>query len=240
VPVTSTGLGTAISFLLPTQREGGFWSPPGASVAADGSLFLASGNSSSSGAFDYGNSVVRLTPDLRLADSFAPPNWEALNRTDADLGSTSPVLLPANQVFQVGKGGVGYLLDATHLGGIGGQLHQATVCAGLAYGGIAVDGATMYVPCPRGVTQVKVAGNSFSVGWVATINTPGPTVVAGGAVWTVATGSGDLVGVDPATGRVVTSQHVGAVPSRFTSLAAGGGRVVVAASRVVLSFGSGS
>ena len=104
VPVTSTGLGTAISFLLPTQREGGFWSPPGASVAADGSLFLASGNSSSSGAFDYGNSVVRLTPDLRLADSFAPTNWEALNRTDADLGSTSPVLLPGQPGVPGGQG----------------------------------------------------------------------------------------------------------------------------------------
>jgi hypothetical protein len=133
---------------------------------------------------------------------------------------------------------VGYLLDSNHLGGIGGQLHAATVCSGLAYGGIAVDRESMYVPCPRGVTQVVVNGDSFRVGWTATVNTPGPTIVAAGAVWTVATGSGDLVALDPSSGRVVSSVHIGSVPSRFTSAAAGGGRVVVAAQRTVLAFGA--
>ncbi len=238
VAVTATGFGATTSYLLPTQRDGGFWAPPGASAAADGSLFLASGNSSSTGTYDYGNSVVRLSPDLRLVDSFAPTDWLALNSSDADLGSTSPVLLPGSRVFQVGKSGVGYLLDATHLGGIGGQLHSATICSGLAYGGIAVDGETMYVPCPRGITQVVVKGNSFRVGWTATVDTPGPTIVAGGAVWTVATGTGDLLALDPASGRALTAEPVGAVPSRFTSAAAGGGRVVVAAARAVLAFGA--
>jgi outer membrane protein assembly factor BamB len=92
------------------------------------------------------------------------------------------------------------------------------------------------VPCPRGIVQVVATGDTFRAGWTATVNTPGPTLVAGGVVWTVATGSGDLVALDRSSGRVVTSMHVGSVPSRFTSAAAGGGRVVVAAERTVLAF----
>src|SRR2546423_6691328 len=60
--VSASGIGTVASYTLPTQREGGFWAPPGAVLATNGDLFLASGNSSSSGAYDYGNSVVRLSP----------------------------------------------------------------------------------------------------------------------------------------------------------------------------------
>src|SRR5207248_2028088 len=59
VSVSAAGPGSLSSYLLPTQREGGFWAPPGAAVASDGSLYLASGNSSGSGTYDYGNSVVR-------------------------------------------------------------------------------------------------------------------------------------------------------------------------------------
>jgi PQQ-like domain len=237
VAVAGGDLGATSSYLLPTQRDGGFWAPPGAVTAADGTLYLASGNSSSTREYDYGNSVVRLSADLRLLDSFAPTDWLELNASDTDLGSTSPVLLPSGRTFQVGKSGVGYLLDSNHLGGIGGQLRAATVCNGLAYGGIAVDRESMYVSCPRGITQVVVNGDTFRVGWTATVNTPGPTIVAAGAVWTVATGSGDLVALDPSSGRVVSSVHIGSVPSRFTSAAAGGGRVVVAAQRTVLAFG---
>jgi hypothetical protein len=101
-----------------------------------------------------------------------------------------------------------------------------------------VDGETMYVPCPRGVTQVVVKGNSFTVGWTATVDTPGPTIVAGGAVWTIATGTGDLLALDPASGRPLSAHPIGSVPSRFTSGAAGGGRVVVPAARTVLAFGA--
>jgi len=238
VSVTPAGLGATAAYLLPTQRAGGFWAPPGAATAADGSLYLTSGNSTSHGTYDYGNSVVRLTPTLSLADSFAPTNWVSLNSGDVDLGSTSPVLLPSNRVFQIGKSGVGYLLDASHLGGVGGQLSDGNACSGAAFGGVAVDGDTMYLPCTRGVSQVVVSGDAFRTGWTATVNTPGPTIIAGGAVWTVATGGGDLVALDRTSGQVVTTQHIGSVPSRFTAPAAGGGRVVVAAQRTVFAFGA--
>ncbi len=237
VPVSAAGLGPVTSYTLPTEREGGFWAPPGATLASDGSLYLTSGNSSSSGSYDDGNSVVHLSADLKLVDSFAPSNWAALNASDADLGSTGPVLLPANRLFQVGKSGIGYLLEAGKLGGVGGELDSGSVCTTRVFGGVAHDGDTMFVPCSSGVVQVRATGDSFSVGWTAAVSSPGPPIVAGGAVWTVATGSGDLVALDPSSGKTIASQPIGDVPSRFTSLAAGGGRVVVGAGRVVLAFG---
>jgi outer membrane protein assembly factor BamB len=239
VAVSRTGLGPVTSYTLPTEREGGFWSPPGAVVGTDGSLFLASGNSSSRGTYDYGNSVVRLEPSLHLVDSWAPSDWAKLNAGDADIGSTSPVMLPHSRVFQIGKTGIGYLLDAGHLGGIRGELLSDDVCGGSGvFGGIAHDGDTMFVPCLDAVVQVQVDGNGFKTGWSARMSTPGPTVIAGGAVWTVATGSGDLVALDRSSGHTLISQRLGRVPSRFTSPALGDGRVVVAAGAVVSAFGS--
>jgi hypothetical protein len=185
-------------------------------------LYLTSGNSTSSDSYDYGNSVVRLDADLKLIDSFAPRDWASLNAGDTDLGSTSPVLLPGSRVFQVGKSGVGYLLDAQHLGGIGGQLHAGTVCSGVAFGGVAHNGNRMFVPCSDGITQVVVNGDNFKVGWTTSVATPGPTIIASDAVWTVATASGDLIALDPSSGKALSSQHIGAVPSRFTSPAAAG------------------
>src|SRR5262249_49398179 len=82
VAITASGLGKVTSFTVASRGEAGFWTPPGASVAGDGSLFLASGNSSGRGDFDYGNAVIRLSPDLRVIDAFAPTNWETLDRGD--------------------------------------------------------------------------------------------------------------------------------------------------------------
>ena len=238
VSVSPSGLGPVASYTLPTQGQGGFWAPPGPVVANDGSLYLTSGNSSSTTSYDYGNSVVHLSADLRLLDSFAPTNWAALNRGDVDLGATGPALLPGNRVFQVGKSGIGYLLNAEHLGGIGGQLHSGTVCNdSRAFGGVAHDGNTLFVPCSNGVVQVIVSGDTFNVGWTAPLSTPGPTIIVGGAVWTVATSDGDLIALDPASGKTITSESIGTVPSQFTSPAAGLGLIVVGSERKLSAFG---
>jgi outer membrane protein assembly factor BamB len=237
VPASSAGFGPPASFGLPSIREGGFWAPPGPAVAPDGTIYLASGNTASRGTYDYGNSVLHLSASLKLIDSFAPGDWAALNSSDTDLGSTSPVLVGGNQVFQVGKSGTAYLLDAAHLGGVGGQRSAAAACDGAAMGGVSHDGATLYVPCPNGVTAIAVGGDRVSVKWTSRAATPGPPIVTPGAVWTVATGSGELVALDASTGNTLASRPIGSVPSRFTSPSAGGGRVVVAAARTVMSFG---
>jgi outer membrane protein assembly factor BamB len=239
VTVTANALKGVGSYTLPTERQGGFWAPPGPVIANDGSVFLASGNSASSGAYDYGNSVVHLTSSSRLVDSWAPTNWASLNATDTDIGSTSPVLLPGNRIFQIGKQGTGYLLDATHLGGIGGELHAADVCRGAAaFGAVAHDHDTLFVPCINGVAQITVTHNTFATGWTTPLAVPGPTVVADGAMWTITTRDGDLVALDESTGHVLFTRRVGDVPSRFTSPAIGDNQVIVAAQRTVSAYGN--
>jgi PQQ-like domain len=239
VAVSASGLGAVTPYTLPTQGEGGFWTPPGAATASDGSMYLASGNSSSTTSYDYGNSVVRLNAGLTLLDSWAPRNWKPLNATDGDVGSSGPVLLPGGRVFQIGKSGIGYLLDAMHLGGIGGELHSGPVCTSSGvWGAIGHRGDTMYVPCSGSVVKVTVKGNSFTVGWSAGVSTPGPTIVTPAAIWTVQTQNGHLLALDPATGNVVANEAIGAVPSRFTTPTAGGGLALVASDQRVSAFGS--
>lgn len=236
VPVTPAGFGSPSYYTLPTVNEGGFWAPPGPVVASDGSIYLTSGNTPGASSYDYGNSVVRLSPSLTLIDSFAPSNWASLNTIDGDLGSTNPVLV-GTRVFQVGKSGVGYLLDAGHRGGIGGQLASGSVCPDLAMGGVSHSGTTLFVACPSYLAAVSVAGDKVAVTWRGSASTPGPPIVTTGAVWTVATGSGKLVAFNTTTGATLSSQTIGSVPSRFTSPAAGDGRVVVAVGARVVAFG---
>jgi hypothetical protein len=141
---------------------------------------------------------------------FAPSTWAADNATDADLGSLSPVLVPGGRVFIAGKSGTGYVLNQGSLGGIGGQVSSATVCTG--FGGAAQSGGTIYVPCSGSLREVQVGTNgSLTPGWQSGA-AGGPPVIGGGAVWSVNTGTGVLVALDPATGAVLGSIAVGAVP----------------------------
>jgi len=87
----------------PTRRR--VLAPPGAVVATDGSLFLASGNSSSSGAYDYGNSVVHLSSDLRLLDSFAPRNWVELMQEMSTSALRAPCSCRTAGCFRSGRRG---------------------------------------------------------------------------------------------------------------------------------------
>src|SRR5262249_44192801 len=152
-----------------------------------------------------------------------------LNATDGDLGTTGSVLLPNHRVFQVGKHGIGYLLDANHLGGIGGELFQGDICQGsTAYGGGAHDRNTPFRACSNGVTEVHVSGDRFSTGWSAGLGVPGPTVVTKTTVWTMATGPGRLIALDRSTGNQLASEYVGSAVSRFIAPTVADGRVFIA------------
>src|SRR5262249_56107092 len=85
-------------------------------------------------------------------------------------------------VLSVGKRGTGYLLDGSRLGGVGGQVAQAPVCA--AFGGAAVRGAVAYVPCADGgLAAVDTAGRRIRVLWRGPASAAGSPAAGGGAVW---------------------------------------------------------
>ena len=116
VSAASDGTGSLTSYVVPTSRMGGIWNPAGASVDSNGDLWVITGNTVSQSAFDYGNSVIRLSPGLSVLDYFAPTNWAALNAADLDLNSLGQTLLPGGRVLAVGKNGVAYLLDGEQPG----------------------------------------------------------------------------------------------------------------------------
>jgi outer membrane protein assembly factor BamB len=236
VSLPEQGGGSLRSWQVPATRGGGVWAPPGPVIDNANQLYVASGNTASSTTFDGGNAIFRLTPDLREADVFAPANWAELNSSDTDLGSVSPTLIPGGVVFQVGKEGVGYLLDAAHLGGVGGERFSAPVC-GSAFGGTAVTGAVVYVPCRDGLIALRVdagAAPRFSALWRGPSAAAGSPVIAGGLVWMV-TLSGDLYGLDQGTGAVRFRDRLGDV-SHFPSLAVVAGQLFAVTTNRVIGY----
>jgi outer membrane protein assembly factor BamB len=168
------------------------------------------GNGESTGDYDHSDSVLALTLELTLVDSFNPAVWAADNANDLDLGSMSPAVV-GDRVLIVGKRGIGYLLDAKQLGGIGGQLSRAPVCA--AFGGSAVSGSTVYVPCSDSTRAVEVSpGGGLQVRWKAPVPSDGSPVVGGGAVWVTDTDRGVLYALDPAIGAPRAQIDVGQLP----------------------------
>ncbi|HEU5269783.1 MAG TPA: PQQ-binding-like beta-propeller repeat protein, partial [Jatrophihabitans sp.] len=219
VPLTD---GEPIAYTVPTGREGGIWTPPGPAVQ-NGDLLVAVGNGESVGKnYDYSDSVLRIR-DGRLVDSFSPATWAADNASDLDLGSQGPALVQGRWVFQAGKSGTGYLLNADRLGGIGGQVWQGEVCK--SFGGTAVSDDTVYVPCTDGVRAVRITpAGQASVRWRAPGNVTGSPVLGGGRLYAPDTDAGVLVALDPATGQPRERVSVGAI-SRFATPAIGGSRL---------------
>jgi outer membrane protein assembly factor BamB len=230
------GSGPMLVYQVPSQGRAGIWAPSGASIDPTGNLLVATGNGDSATTFDFGSSVIRLSPRLRMIDWFAPRNWAALNSGDTDLGSIGPAVLPNGLVFQSGKEGVGYLLRLDHLGGIGGESFQGDVCPGGAYGGTAADSPFVYVPCTDGLVALRLtAGPGFEVAWRATGFDAGPPILAGGAVWCVDIGSGRLLAFDHSTGHELFSASIGQV-AHFATPTAVDGTIYVAASQRLIAF----
>ena len=224
--------GSALAWKVPSSREAGIWTPQGATIGSDGSVYVVTGNGESRSAFDYSNSVIQLSPDLQSVRSyFAPANWVALNDSDTDLGSVGATVLPSlGVVVAIGKQGVAYLLTSGALGGIGGQVASKAVCSG-AWGGSAWSGSSVYVPCANGLYALSVSTGSIDIAWHARRPELGSPIIAAGAVWAI-DNSGTLFALDPSSGAIVYSVGLGSA-QHFSTPAATEGFVVVPAGRSI-------
>jgi hypothetical protein len=240
------GGGSLIAYQVPTGRAGAIWGGgDGPVVDQSGNLLVATGNSDATSSFDYGDAVLKLssataTPPLSLLDYFAPSNWAQLNSGDIDLGSTEPVVLSTNDLFQIGKEGVGYVLNAASLGGIGGQLYSSQVCnGGAAFGGLAYSSPYLTIPCDNGLVALKVSlGSSppYTVAWRGPNYQTGPPIIAGNSVWDVDSGNGLLYAFNLTTGHTMFSATIGSVPTHFTSLSSAYGQIFVAANSQLRAY----
>lgn len=240
VPVS--GRGPLVAYEVPAADGAAIWAPPGPTVDASGDVFVATGNgrAGTGGAFDHGNAVIELSPQLAERQFFAPADWARDDSTDADLGSTSPVLLGDGRLFQVGKQATGYVLDAGALGGIGGQHASMQLCD--SRGATAFAALELDVVCPDSGRIIELAVDrtgALQRGWTWTSPTGGASspTVARGVVWTVDPGALVLYGIDPALGTTRFRLPLGTgTPAHFAAPSAGEGLVVVAGSRAVEAF----
>jgi outer membrane protein assembly factor BamB len=234
--VAADRTGPLLDYQVPTANAGGIWAPSGPAVDDAGNLYVATGNSFSNGVFDFGDSVIKLSPELQRLDFFAPQNWAELDAGDVDLGSVGPAVLVGDRIFQIGKEGVGYLLDARALGGIGGELHAQKVCGG-SFGGTAATVDRIYVPCIDGLIALAVSedARSFRPLWRSATFDAGPPIVAGGVVWTVDLSAGALVGLDKTNGHELVREKLEEA-SHFASPSSAGGCLFVPTLRTITAF----
>lgn len=99
---------------------GGIWqSGNGPASDSAGNIYLMTGN----GDYDpsqsqYGDTFLKLSPDLSKVEYFTPADVVKLNLFDIDLGSAGPMLLPDNPwIVGGGKEGKLYLVDTGNPGG---------------------------------------------------------------------------------------------------------------------------
>ncbi|MDE3230669.1 MAG: hypothetical protein KGO05_12390, partial [Chloroflexota bacterium] len=212
------------------QQMSGIWSRGGVVVdPTDGSIFVDTGNgdyNANRGGDDYGDSIIHLSADATtILDTYTPPNYQRLDDTDADLGSSAPALLPTIAtsrtpllLVQGGKDGQFRLIDRADMSGKGGPGHVGGALQTLDLGcglftqpTIWTDPATgriwVIVSSVCGMRAYQVKTDASGVTRLALVWQNGDAmttpVIAGGALF--AAGSGALRAYDPPSGRTLWS-----------------------------------
>jgi outer membrane protein assembly factor BamB len=125
-------------FYTSTGRPAGAWGRGGLVKGPKGVYTQTADGAYDPAAGRFGNTVLALTKELQLTDSYTPANYKWLNQKDLDLGSASPVVFPFGKwtlLAVAGKEGVVYLLDANNLGG---ENHQTPLFVSPRFGNDAV------------------------------------------------------------------------------------------------------
>jgi len=222
------------------ESQGAIWMGGAAPVIdGQGNIWVSAGNGSVTSpghAYDESDSVLELSAALRLKQYFAPTDWAAQNAGDRDM-STAPALLPDGQVLVAGKAGTAYLLDGSHLGGVGGQRSTlGSVCDTDIDGGTAVLGTTVFLPCLNGIVAVQVI--AFPPGlrllWSSGAG-GGPPVITAGLVWTMGR-NGVLYGLALGTGKIRQQVTVGTPANHFPTPSVGDGLLLAACASNVVAF----
>jgi outer membrane protein assembly factor BamB len=201
------------------QSGSAIWARGGAVIdSTTGDIFLATGNGHWDGHTDWGDSVLQLDPDAtRLLANYTPKSTEELDQTDADLGSTSPVLLGDGYVAQGGKDGRIRLLSRKQMSGAmphkGGELQT-----------ISTPGATdlfstpAVLHSPRG-TWIFVADDQGTAAWefrkgkltrVWSNDNHGTSPILAGGLLYIYDQRGALRVYQPDTGRQIANLNCGA------------------------------
>ena len=225
-----------------TSVQTAIWSRPGVVYsAATNRIYMATGNGTFAPAsHDWGDTVFALNPDGtggaggNPLDTYTPANFQTLQDTDADLGSTDIAILPVpasssvqHLAVQGGKDQLLRLLNLDNLSGQGGTGHtggEIGAAIPVPQGGLVLTQPAVWVNPADGATWVFVAtGNGLSgLKLVVTGGTPSLSPMwqnaLGGTSPIVSAGvlfyarSGLIQALNPVTGAVLWSDAtIGAI-----------------------------
>ncbi|MGH7733243.1 MAG: hypothetical protein ACREOE_05965, partial [Gemmatimonadales bacterium] len=150
------------------ESDSAIWGRAGAVIdSSSGDLFVATGNGRWDGQTNWGDAVIELDPDAtRIMGNYTPTNTAQLDADDADLGSTSPVLLGDGLIAQGGKDALIRLLDLATIRGTtphkGGEIQAVSTPSG---------GRLFTAPAVRhigAVTWLFAADNAATSAWTVT------------------------------------------------------------------------
>lgn len=219
----------AVFCASPNTYGAGIWASGGApAVDAAGNIYVSTGNDSYNGVNAWGESVLKLSPDLAILDWFTPSNYGPLDSLDADVSSNRPLLV-GGRVVIAGKDLRAYSIDPACMGHLQASnpacsLQSWTWAPGTvgddtgAYGALWMN-SVLYLPTTSGsLYAYQFTGGTFNPSSIASsvraFGFPGPAQISGssngpanGIVWTVtgdsssfsATAGGTLRALDPAT-----------------------------------------
>jgi outer membrane protein assembly factor BamB len=208
-------------------------------VDPQGNVYVASADGYNLGAgqpYDDSDAVLELSPAMQLESNFYLSDWQQLSADDLDLGTGDPALVNGF-VFQIGKTDIAYLLRQGHLGGEDGEVASLPMCHGNPDGGHAVLGSVVYVPCPNGVTAIRVSAKApyLEQLWTDDDGAAGSPIIADGLVWTI--GADNAVhGLNPASGKQVVSIPFGGSANHFPTPSAADGLLLLPGVNQVFAF----
>jgi outer membrane protein assembly factor BamB len=240
VSIPTTG-GQLDYFQISSGKDRGAVWMGGSSPVVDphGNVYVATADGYNLGAgqpYDDSDAVLELTPAMHLESTFYLKDWQQLSGADLDLGTGDPALVDG-LVFQIGKTDTAYLLRQGHLGGEDGEVASLPVCHGDPDGGHAVMGSVVYVPCPNGVTAIKVSAKApyLKQLWTDNDGAAGGPIIADGLVWTIG-GDHSVHGLNPASGKEVVSIPFGAPANHFPTPSVGDGLLLLPGANQVFAF----
>lgn len=198
--------------------DSAIWGRSGAVVdPSTGDLLVATGNAPWNGTTNWGDATLRLTPDAsRMAGNYTPANTDELNASDADIGSTSPVVLDATHVAQGGKDGKIRVLSVARMRGTsphkGGELQIVSTPSGTdLFTAPAVwrtgSSTWLFAGDNGGTAAWRYRSGHLTQVWQHGTGGTSP-VVAGGLLWVYNPGGGLNV-YRPGTGALVTTLPCG-------------------------------
>jgi len=197
--------------------DAAIWGRAGAVVdPGSGDLLVTTGNGPWDGRVNWGDATLRLTPNATaLIGNYTPRNTAQLDASDADLGSTSPVVLGGGYLAQGGKDGRIRVLGVARMRGAaphrGGELQTLPTPSGkelFTAPAVWHAGATWMFAADNGGTAAYLFANArLRLMWRNASGGTSP-VVAGGLLWVYGPGGG-LAVYTPATGALVARLDAG-------------------------------